>query len=101
MAHENHRVKRLVYACLSVQHHTGGTSEPGVVPYQESLHATICQQNNARLRVVQSVQQFLIALQFVQLPWLICFPDLSLIEHMRSMIGKQLPQLTPTGATPD
>ncbi|GFX72355.1 transposable element Tcb1 transposase [Trichonephila clavipes] len=47
------------------------------------------------------VQKFFVNHQVELLPWPACFPDLSPIENMWSMVAQRLTQITPPAATPD
>ncbi|GFX19392.1 transposable element Tcb1 transposase [Trichonephila clavipes] len=91
-----HRVR--IAGTLNSQSYIAEVLESGVHPYIPRLPSAIFQQDNARPHVVRNVQEFFTH-QIELLPWPACYPDLSPIENMWSMLAR-LDRDTPLAATP-
>ena len=64
--------------------------QPQVLPLLQATPHAIFQQDNGRPPVARIVQAFFQRRRVSLLPWPICSPDMSPIEHVWDMVGRQL-----------
>ncbi|GFV77106.1 transposable element Tcb1 transposase [Trichonephila clavipes] len=83
---------------LNSQRYFSEVLEHVVLPYIQYLPSAIFQQGNV---VACDVQVFFSAHQIELLPWPACYPDLSPIETVWSMLAQRLARDIPLAATSD
>ncbi|KFM70844.1 Transposable element Tcb1 transposase, partial [Stegodyphus mimosarum] len=64
--------------------------QPEAVPFLQSLPGAVFQQDNARPHTARIVKSFFAAQQVQLLPWPVCSPDMSPIEHVWDVSGRRL-----------
>ncbi|GFT88724.1 transposable element Tcb2 transposase [Trichonephila clavipes] len=74
---------------LTGQHYVDDNLQPHVEPFLNGLPGTIFQQDNAHPHTARVAQDFL--RHFQTLPWPVCSPDLSPVEHVKDQLKQQMP----------
>ncbi|GFX50534.1 DDE_3 domain-containing protein [Trichonephila clavipes] len=74
---------------LTGQHYVDDILRPHVGPFLNGLPGAIFQQDNARPHTARVSQDFLH--HFQTLPWPVCSPDLSPVEHVWDHLKRQMP----------
>ncbi|GFT00121.1 DDE_3 domain-containing protein [Trichonephila clavipes] len=69
-----------MHGTLTGQRYVEDILRPHVRPFLNGLPEAIFQQDNARPHTARVAQDFL--RNFQTPPWLVCFPDLSPVEHV-------------------
>ena len=64
--------------------------QPEVIPFLQYIHEAIFQQNNARPQVSKTDRDFFSAQHMQLFPWPVYSPDMSPIEHMWDLVGRNL-----------
>lgn len=75
--------------------------QPEALPLLQAAPHAIFQQDNARPHVARNVQAFFEERRVPLLPWPARSPDMSPIEHVWDMVGRQLVRSGPPAATVD
>ncbi|GFV77712.1 DDE_3 domain-containing protein [Trichonephila clavipes] len=78
---------------LTGQHYVDDILRLHVGPFLNGLPGVIFQQDNARTHTARVAHAFL--RHFQTLPWPVCFPDLSPLEHVWDQLKRQMPSCHP------